>query len=80
MQFVARWTSVLPLVLLATCSRVNALPLSFHPPPPCHPLPPQPAETFWLCCGESADSFKAGRRVEARVRTVGEQVGGEREC
>lgn len=32
----------------------------------------QSAEAFWLCCGESEESFKAGRRVEARVRTVGE--------
>ncbi len=80
MQFVARWTSVLPLVVLFTRSRVNALPPLIPPPTSLPPLPPQPAETFWLCCGESADSFKAGRRVEARVRTVGEQVGGEREC
>ncbi|PRW45415.1 transcription elongation factor SPT6 isoform A [Chlorella sorokiniana] len=34
---------------------------------------PKSAEIFWLCCGETGETFKAGRRVEARVRTVGEQ-------
>ena len=43
---------------------------------PCLPSPApaclQPKQLFYLCAGETPDSLRPGRRVEARVRFVGE--------
>ncbi|PSC69358.1 transcription elongation factor SPT6 [Micractinium conductrix] len=37
------------------------------------PLEPlKPEEVFWLCSGETQETLKQGRRVEARIRNIGD--------
>lgn len=53
-------------------SRSHTHPATHPTLPPTPPPLAQPEEAFWLCSGETRDSLKVGRRVEARVRSVGD--------